>query len=406
MAIKHIYILIPVMDEESYLPSTLACAMKETAQVPIKVMVCVNQPDSWWQRADRRAICEANGRTLEYIYATYGKEVYVEDCSSPGRGWNDKKQGVGMARRLLMQRALSTAEDEDVLISMDADTCWQPGYVHTVAQLLSGKAEAVCARYYHPISGMELQDRAMLRYEIYMRTYLINQLRIGSPYAFTALGSVIACTAGAAKKVDGFDTQASGEDFYFLQKLAKSRPVALYSEQVVYPANRVSQRVPYGTGPAIAKNMEGHTEAYPVFSPAYFDEIKQVYDMLPMLKDADAESRYLHFLMQIFKNDNFLSPLRRNSKNISQFIKAFHQKADALREFQYLRWREQQAGESDEVHLQQLLQQYYPMHAGVMPQQGQDMNAMSIAQLNAIRDELCAIEWQMRQECDRRNNYI
>lgn len=406
MAVKHVYILIPAMDEEAYLPNTLACIMRESACVPVRVMVCVNQPDDWWQQADKLAVCESNRRTMAYVQATYGGLVEVTDCSSPGRGWAANRCGVGMARRLLMRQALREAEPDDVLISMDADTCWQQGYVQEVCDRLAHKAEALCSRYYHPMSGALRQDRAMLRYEIYMRSYLINQLRIGSPYAFTALGSVIACTAGAAKKVDGFDTQVSGEDFYFLQKLAKSRPVALYSEQVVYPANRVSHRVPYGTGPAIAKNMEGHTEVYPVFSPSHFDDIKQVYDMLPSLMEADVECKYLYFLTQLFKNNNFLAPLRRNSKSITQFKKAFHQKADALREFQYLRWCTQQEAGGDEEHLLRLLQQHYATHAGVLPPAGWTMEALPVERLNAIRNELYVIEDELRKESDRRNNYI
>ena len=75
--------------------------------------------------------------------------------------------------------------------------------------------------YYHKLIG-DATDRLILRYEIYMRCYLINLLRIQNPYAFTALGSAMAVTVRAYRKAGGLTPVKSGEDFYFLQNLISS----------------------------------------------------------------------------------------------------------------------------------------------------------------------------------------
>ena len=404
---KTVYIIIPVMDEADYLPHTLSCAMGDNVEANVQISICVNQPDDWWHLPDKKDVCIANMQTIAYIKSTYGNKVHVLDYASPDKGWKGKKQGVGCARRVLMQRVLSEAKADDVIVSMDADTCWQKGYLQYVVQHLQGKSGALCAPYYHQLSGMEAQDRAMLRYEIYMRTYLINLLRIGSPYAFTALGSVITCKASAAKAVGGFDTQMSGEDFYFLQKLAKSKPVSLYSPYAVYPANRVSDRVPYGTGPAIVKNMQAQWDTYPVFAPESFDKIKQTYLLIPQLYEQDMDSDYFCFLKEMFKNQHFLQALRKNSRTVNQFSKLFHQKADALREFQYLRYYHAKHFRSSEENLRTLLEQYYPSaDEFTCFDADSDMSTMPLQSLNALRNRLYDIEISLRKNHDIEHQYI
>ncbi len=84
-------------------------------------------------------------------------------------------------------------------------------------------AVALSVPYYHNLTGDEEKDRAILRYEIYMRYYAINLWRIGSPYNFTAVGSAMALPVWAYRAIGGITPHKSGEDFYFIQKLRKYR---------------------------------------------------------------------------------------------------------------------------------------------------------------------------------------
>ncbi len=108
-------------------------------------------------------------------------------------------------------------------MSMDGDTFYKPGYLEAVCDSLGAhpRATALSAPFYHPLGPVEEQNRALLRYELYMRHYFLNLLRIDSPYAFLALGSTISLPVWAYRKVGGISPFKAGEDFYFLQKLGQ-----------------------------------------------------------------------------------------------------------------------------------------------------------------------------------------
>lgn len=100
---------------------------------------------------------------------------------------------------------ISANAEEDIIVSLDGDTLLDLDYLAELKRSFTENPDAVgyTARYYHKLSGDDKIDRAVLRYEIYMRHYLINLIRIKSPYAFTALGSAMATTVKAYRKVGG-----------------------------------------------------------------------------------------------------------------------------------------------------------------------------------------------------------
>ena len=65
---------------------------------------------------------------------------------------------------------------------------------------------------------------------------------------------------------------SAGEDFYFLQALCKTGPVGVIPDTTVYPSGRVSNRVPFGTGPAIQQALDGR--AVKLYNQKCFDELK------------------------------------------------------------------------------------------------------------------------------------
>ncbi len=218
---KTIYIAIPVLDEKEYLFQTLDCIAGQQCEYPIRVFICVNQPDNWWEDEKKSVACENNRQTIRLLNNYTELPIKIIDRSGKGKGWKNEKHGVGHARKELVQQILQTASGDDILISMDADTLFEADYCQTVIEnfRLHPSAAGMAVPYYHKLNHSEIENRAMLRYELYMRNYNLHLLRIGSPYAYTALGSAIVCTIKACKAVGGFDTHTSGEDFYFLQKL-------------------------------------------------------------------------------------------------------------------------------------------------------------------------------------------
>lgn len=397
-----IHIAIPAHDELAFLPQTIQSIFQAGKTDNIQVYICINQIDSWWEDNSKQTICQANQTLWNQIEQLHNPQITLIDKFSKGNGWTDKKNGVGMARKLLINNILQNCTSDDIIVNIDADTLIEKDYFSQLEYLFSThKMSALSVPYWHSLSGNEAQDKAMLRYEIYMRTYLINLLKINSPYSFTALGSNIVCTAKAYKAIGGFDTQQSGEDFYFLQKMAKYNPIALYCNKKVYPANRCSSRVPFGTGPAIQKGLLNDFKAYPIFAPQEFDNISLTYNILDDLFEKDIDTEMLSFLQQLFQDKYFLTPLRKNSKTISQFKKAFHQKVDALRIFQYLR---QHHFYTDEEAIYLFFEQYLPQFSNIL---GKNFTfaKSSVSILEQIRQILWTEEEKLRLDFDKKYIY-
>ena len=248
------------MNEMERLPLLIQAIMAQTVQ-HFRLVVCVNQPDSWWDDPLQIYVCEENQLTIKYLESLEDKRIEIIDKSSPGKGWPPKGHGIGAARKFLMDHISKIAKADDIIISMDADTVFGKEYFASVAENLriNPAASAIAIPYYHKLSYNQELDRAMLRYEIYMRSFAINMWRIRSPYCFTALGSAIALPVLAYKASGGMTPKLSGEDFYFLQKIVKTGRLLHWNSEIVFPATRLSDRVFFGTGPALIKGIEAAT---------------------------------------------------------------------------------------------------------------------------------------------------
>jgi hypothetical protein len=192
-------------------------------------------------------------------------------------------------------------------------------------------------------------DRAILRYEIYLRCYMLNLCGIGSPYNFTALGSAMAIPINALKAVGGITPYSSGEDFYLAQKLRKYGALLLWLPETVFPSARLSDRVAFGTGPALIKGIRNHWEPYPIYSPEAFEPLKKTFSLFSKLFENDCPTPVDDFLNNIFPNQNVWAPLRNNFKTEQQFVKACHQKIDGLRTLQCLRFFEKKSDDNENL---------------------------------------------------------
>lgn len=347
-AAVNIHVALPVMDEMDLLPACLECIESQT-KMPASVVICVNQPDTWWDIPAKKSTCQNNAIALEMLYGRNDKKLKIIDRSSKGKGWKKEQHGVGWARKTVMDSIAAEAYKKDIIICLDADTTFSNNYFESVVSAFSGAQIAALANpYYHRLCGKEAEDRAMLRYEIYMRNYGINMLDINSSYAFTALGSAMSCTVEAYRAIGGMTAKLSGEDFYFLQKLKKYGNVAITNTEKVFPAARFSDRVYFGTGPAMIKGNMGDWESYPIYHHSLFKEISATTASFSKLLAKDSESPMSSFLKEVFNTHDLWSPLRLNFKKPDNFIRACNEKVDGLRILQYLKKRQPEINLSDE----------------------------------------------------------
>ena len=356
----NIHIAIPVMDELETLPLTLDAIAKQDYS-EFTLWLCINQPEAWWGDAEKIRKCEANAKTLTLLSNFAAFPLHIIDHTSHGKGWLPKKGGVGQARKAIMDVICGEADDSDIIVSLDADTLINPDYLSTLANIFAGSCDdvAISIPYYHPLTGNEEIDRVMLRYEIYLRYYAINLWRIGSPYCYTALGSAMAFSIFAYKKCGGMPPRESGEDFYMLQKLQKTCTLLHWTTSRVYPATRVSDRVAFGTGAALAKGLNSDWSSYPICSTDRFDNIGKTISCFSTLFDEDIETPLSSFLRQQLKNDNLWCSLRKNHTNRERFIRACHERLDGLRIFQYLRSERNESPLAAEHNLTSGLRKYY-----------------------------------------------
>ncbi|HOF16467.1 MAG TPA: hypothetical protein PLF32_07450 [Bacteroidales bacterium] len=398
-----VYFAIPVLDENKYLFKTLDCIAEQKCDRNIYVYICINQPDSWWYN-ENSDICRRNQELLLTLQKGYRDlDIHIIDKTSKGKGWEEKKGGVGVARKAVIDSILERAEDTDVLISMDADTSFDSNFVATIVNTFQTytKIEALNIPYYHNLTGIEEQDRAMLRYELYLRNYMYNMLRINSPYAFTAFGSAIACFIKSYKAVGGFDSQTAGEDFYFLQKIVKYGKLKLYTSTTVYPSARYSDRVTFGTGTAIADFQTSNFSRYPIFHYKLFDSIANTYQLIDTIFEKDVDSILISFLQKHYKEEDLWTKLRNNYKTPASFRKAFHHKIDGLRLFQFLRYMQAELNESDDVCIRELVNVFHPNMSIV--DEDFSLATSPIAMINELRDSFVLVENSMRIEQDIQN---
>lgn len=392
---RKLYIALPVQDEMETLPAFIQCCKKQTFR-DFVLVICVNQPDDWWENENKILVCKNNVLSVEYLKTVKDFPIEIIDRTSRGRGWKGKDFGVGWARKTAMDHISAQAADNDIIISLDADTKFTTEYFRSVVESININSDAVALSvpYYHELTGNEEKDRAILRYEIYMRYYAINLWRIKSPYSFTAVGSAIALPVKSYRAIGGMTPHKSGEDFYFVQKLRKFGEVLTWNREKVYPEARYSDRVFFGTGPAMIKGRGGDWKSYPVYPFEFFDEVKMTCDLFSVLLKEDVATPMDRFIKEKFPGKNIWQPLRENFRTEEKFVKACHHKIDALRILQYLKWRNAENNLTDEENLERWFRHFYP---DKMTQMNFDLSKFAftsnaVGDLDSIRNTLVSIE--------------
>ena len=394
-----LFIAIPAMNEMDYLPATMKAIERQQTDYNFQVYICVNQPDTWWNDDEKKAICRNNEATLQWLRTLQNPHLHLIDHCSPGCGWDNKNYGVGYARKVLFDTIRQQAKPKDLIISLDADTVFDDNYFQSVGDTMHQHPNwvALSVPYYHHLTGQPDVDRAILRYELYLRNYFINMFLIGSPYTFTAIGSAIVLRISALNKIGGITPVKSGEDFYLLQKLRKMGIVGNWNPVSVKPAARFSSRVFFGTGPAMIKGNAGDWSSYPIYHYSLYQEIADSYKLIDTLFAQNTETPFFHFLEQQFKDADLWGPIRKNYNTLPQFTKAFHQKADGLRLLQYLKQEQSRRQLSDTDSLKANWQ-YFQLPMPEFLSRTNTLEELSTEELATLRDTLCHLENKLRQE--------
>lgn len=402
-AYSHISIAIPMLAEMEALPQLLECLNNQSFR-NFSVYVCVNNPEEWWDNPSTMVQCKENMEAIKILQSCKDFPITVIDKASKGKGWQGKKRGVGWARKLLFEEILQRESADELIVSLDADTEFAYNYLQSVWERMNNNpaVSALAVPYYHHLVDDESQNRALLRYEIYMRYYMLQMLAIGNPYAFTALGSAMVFSSKAYVRAGGITPLQGGEDFYLMQKFVKTGKVLLYNDQEVYPSGRKSKRVPFGTGPAVSKELQEQEASYPFFPMDAYKNVEQTFETFPRLYTDEQLTPMTCFLQNQLKTDDLWSALRRNYKKKDLFVKACEERVDGLRILQYLKQEYEKRNPQKYSSEGYLLEYCHKEGMDI----GDDFSFMlsDISVLNDLRNRLYDKEMLQRKQRDIQNN--
>jgi len=278
-------LIVPICGEDS------DCLRQLTGYIQAErylIIACVNRPinhpkSAQWQQQNKSLInhlCQqaqsVKQLTQGYLlsFKTYG--IWIIDFNDQPF---DTNQGVGLARKIATDSALQLIDNQVIktrwIHSTDADVILPKEYFKVATDT---NYAAYSLAFQHNGHDPELNHWQAL-YDFRLGYYQQAMRYIGSPYDYIPLGSCLVVQADAYAKVRGFPIRSGGEDFYVLNKLAKIGPIAQPDKPVVQIKSRLSDRVPFGTGPALLK-MKESTETLSYYHPQIFAEIKIWYQQL------------------------------------------------------------------------------------------------------------------------------
>lgn len=250
----------------------------------------------------------------------------------------EKKAGVGLARKIGMDEAVRIFRrvgNDGAIICYDADCRCDSTYLDEIELAYSQPSTQSGIVFYEHQLHLENHE-AIIDYELYLR-YYIDALRFANfPYAYQTLGSCITVRASMYEKVGGMNTRKAGEDFYFLNKTIPHGGFAEINTTTIRPSDRVSNRVPFGTGKAI-NDLLNSNEAYEVYHPNTFEDLKIFFDQVDSFWNEDEWK--LSMTLTTFLGENWKEQIKELKNQVSSpeaFEKRFYHWFDAFKILKYV----------------------------------------------------------------------
>ncbi|MCL2598010.1 MAG: glycosyltransferase family 2 protein [Paludibacter sp.] len=253
-----------------------------------------------------------------------------------------KFAGVGNARKTGMDEAVRRFTQIEnfngIIASLDSDCLVSKNYFIEIEKYFANNLKSDCCtiNFQHNFDKnlySKKEISACKLYETYLRYFRLCLAATGFPYCFHTIGSCFAVKTLCYCKAGGMARLQAGEDFYFLHKVAQSTKVGRIDEKLVFPAPRLSDRVPFGTGKTIQKIIEN--QQYMIYNFELFLILKKffaTFENIFQTKNIDLKiipAEIINFttekkIFEIF-NETF-----SNTKHKEQFLKRLYSKFDAF----------------------------------------------------------------------------
>jgi hypothetical protein len=259
--------------------------------------------------------------------------------------------GAGLPRKLGMDEAIRRfkGDKSGIIVSLDADCTVATNYLTEIYRNFKEyRLHSATIEFHHPVEHLDVSDPlriAATNYEDYLRYYRQALEFCGYPYPYFTIGSAFAVTAETYLKVGGMGRQQSGEDFYFLQKVFPLGRTRFIDTTCVYPAARISDRVPFGTGPAIQKMLAGNQLSKFTYQVEAFRALKTLFDKVDLFfrkqeNEIEESMKDLpDYLLLFLREDGFLrkmEEINQHTASFANFRKRFFHYFNAFKILKYL----------------------------------------------------------------------
>lgn len=324
------------------------------------VILVLNRPDSDpaadANSALRDAVCALPGAGRSGLHRLNPQsDLYLHDMDTL-QGPIPRRQGVGLARKAGCDIAFKWQSAGAIggrwICTTDADARLPADYFGKL-ESVPAQAAAASHPFWHMPGGGAACTLATALYELRLHHYVLGLEYAGSPYACHTLGSCIAIDFQAYAAVRGMPKRDGAEDFYLLNKLAKTGPVVRLGGACIGLESRISRRVPFGTGPAVAKIIAAREprECPLFYHPDCYAALGAVLAAVPHLRqspladlpDLLAAAAIAPSLRQACCSTldslglaTALDHCRRQGNSGEQFMRQFHQWFDALRTLKFI----------------------------------------------------------------------
>ena len=323
-------VVIPCYDENpDCLDDTLSLV-----EGSLLAVVVVNAPDNAppeplaRTRTLWRRLAGTNNGVFQWARTNGSIDVLAIDRTNPGRQI-PRRQGVGLARKIGSDAACVLIAGGAIrspwIYLTDADVRLPPDYF----RYPPARAGSVVMPYRHEAAD-GLAARAE-RYELHLRYYVDRLRHAGSPYAFHTIGSAIAMHAEVYAKVRGVPRRNAGEDFYLLNKAAKIAPVyAVVRPEIVIRA-RLSNRVPFGTGPALRAMRDA--SSFASYACESFDLLREA---IGLIDHGTPIQSHTHRLLEELGFFRRLESAQAQYRHPHRLRRAMHEWFDAFRTLRFI----------------------------------------------------------------------
>lgn len=341
-------LVIPCFDETPEFLSSLATHIEARSTLLILVL---NEPDQAANNSQNERLkdwlakdSEELQRCDEHLCGHLGELQFVlVDCT--GERALPGKKAVGLARKIGADLAAQLIMDSKIenpwIYCSDADSTLPENYF-SAHEGLENSTSAIVFNFEHRGEPGAVLDATRI-YEAQLRFYREQLSLAGSPYAFFTLGSCLSVSLRHYCLVRGFPKKAAGEDFYLLNKLAKTGEIVFKHDISITIEARVSERVPFGTGPAVSKILEQQASGQVIvyYNPEIFTELRSALSCIKKLWENEKSfaarlSAPAQKALDTLGLDAFLEKRRAEDKSFAQFERSFHSWFDAFKTLKFI----------------------------------------------------------------------